>query len=196
MRMIDDYQIDNEKYINNVAIDHDHPYVVALSYTTNLAEYATEIVSYIAEFIVRRLTKNIMCEPCINALTDNTKSAKFIQIKDRGSLIYPSASVVKICLETEKVIRFIMKEKHDITLNSKYTVHNITQIVLLNLHRENIFVDLINHCNDQSFLTYHRTHLMKSIIIKYINTRYFYIVKQTVVTQRHVFNKLILFRGQ
>jgi len=91
-----------------------------------------------------------------------------------------------------------MKEKPDVILNSKYTLHNVTQSVLLNLHTQNIFEDLRNHCNDQGFLTCHKTHLTKSIIIKYINIRYFYIAKQTntVVTQRHIFNKLILFRGQ
>lgn len=126
MRMIDDYEINNENYANNFAFDHDHPYIIALSHTIYLTEYATEVVTYIAGFIVRRLNKSIMCELCTNALISNSKIG-IIQIKDRGSLIYPSPSVIKICLETEKIIKFTMKEKPDVILNSKYTLHNITQ---------------------------------------------------------------------
>lgn len=84
--MIDDYEINNENYINNFALDHDHPYVIALAHTTYLIEYATEIVTYIAGFIVRRLNISIMCELCTNALISNTKTGRLIQIKERGSL--------------------------------------------------------------------------------------------------------------
>ncbi|EZA47401.1 hypothetical protein X777_16288 [Ooceraea biroi] len=79
VRVIDDYQINNENYVNNVAIDYDHPYV-ALLHTTNLTEYATEVVTYIAGFIVRHLTKRIMCELCTNALIDDTKSGQLIHL--------------------------------------------------------------------------------------------------------------------
>lgn len=74
-----------------------------------------------------------------------------------------------------------MKEKPNVILNLKYTLHNVTQSVLLNLHRQIIFEDLKYHCNDQGFLTCHKTQLTKSIIIKYSNIRYFYIAKQTKI---------------
>lgn len=95
-RMIDNYEINNENYINNFAFDHDHPYVITLSHTTYLTEYATEVIFYIAGFIVQRLNKSIMCDLCTNALINNTKTRRLIEIKDRGSLIYPSLSVIKM----------------------------------------------------------------------------------------------------
>jgi len=146
--MIDNYEIDTKKYINQISIEHDHPYIVALTYNTiNLTQYSVEVISYIAGFIVRHIIKSIMCDTCVDSLIDNSKSGKIIQIKDRGSLIYPTASVIKICLETEKVIRLAMKES-DIISNSKYSVCYITQKVLSNLNMINIFEELLTHSND------------------------------------------------
>ncbi|EZA47854.1 hypothetical protein X777_15173, partial [Ooceraea biroi] len=55
--------------------------------------------------------------------------------------IYPFVNTIKTCLDAEKVIRFIMKEKYDVTLNFKYIMNNI-QTVLLNLYRAMIKVFL------------------------------------------------------
>jgi len=69
-----------------------------------------------------------------------------------------------------------MKEnKNDVS--NKYNMFQIAHVVLSNLNMNNIFVKLIDHCNDQTFLTCHRIHLVKSIVLKYIKTRYFYIAK-------------------
>jgi len=119
---------------------------------------------------------------------------------DRGSLFYPSQSVVNICKETEKVIQFHTKEQHAIISNT-YSTNYVAYCVLRNLNMNNIFTDLITHSNDQNMLTCHRVQLIKSIILKYIKTRYFFIGKTTdsttdTVSKRHYYNKLILFAGK
>jgi len=73
-----------------------------------ISEYYQEIIIYIAGFIVRHLMKTIICEICIHSLTaDNNKTGKLIHLKDRGSLIYPSESVIKICKKPKKLLDFV-----------------------------------------------------------------------------------------
>jgi len=196
-RMID-YECEYNKYINtnNTILEIDHPYILPVNNLT-LSEYSQEIIIYIAGFIVRYFTKHIICEICVESLTDNNKTGTLIHLKDRGSLLYPSQSVVNICKETEKVIRFYIKEQHAIISNT-YNANYIAYCVLRNLNMNNIFTDLITHSNDQNVLTCHRVQLVKSIILKYVKTRYFYIGKTTniAISKRHYYNKLILFAGK
>ncbi|KYN04635.1 THAP domain-containing protein 9 [Cyphomyrmex costatus] len=194
-RMID-YECEYDKYTNNTVLEFDHSYVLSVN-NTSLSEYCQEVISYIAGFIVRYLTKHIICEICVQALTDNNKTGTLIRLKDRGSLFYPSQSVVNICKETEKVIRFNTKEQHAIISNT-YNANYVAYCVLRHLNMNNIFTDLITHSNDQNIITCHRVQLVKSIILKYVKTRYFYIGKttDTTISNRHFYNKLILFAGK
>lgn len=82
----------------------------------------------------------------VNASIDS-KSVKIVQLKDRGGLIYPSSSAIKICFEAEKIIRFVIKE-NEITPNSKYFVHHITQIILSNFNMIKAFQELLTHSNN------------------------------------------------
>lgn len=79
-----------------------------------------------------------------------------------------------------------------------YDINYVAYCVLRNLNMNNIFTDLIIHSNDQNILTCHRVQLVKSIILKYTKTRYFFIGKETdtSISKRHYFNKLILFSGK
>ncbi|EFN74760.1 THAP domain-containing protein 9, partial [Camponotus floridanus] len=101
-----DYECEYKKInTNNTVLEIDHPYMLSVN-NLSLSEYSREIIIYIAGFIVKYLTKHIICEICVQSLTDNSKTGTLIRLKDRGSLFYPSQSVVNICKETEKVIRF------------------------------------------------------------------------------------------
>lgn len=43
-RMIDNYEIDIEKYINQISIEHDHAYIATLTYNIiNLSQYSIEV---------------------------------------------------------------------------------------------------------------------------------------------------------
>lgn len=103
-----------KKKIKNIdpVIDHDeiqwdvfdHDYISGL---WSLTPYVENIVKYIAGFIVKKIiTKKSLCGICSKQLiANNDDSSLLIQLKNRGSLIFPSNEVCKICLVAERIIR-------------------------------------------------------------------------------------------
>lgn len=80
-----DAQNDYENYSEQAKIQHDHSDIFhILNNTTFLSEYCEEVTIYIAWFIVSYL-KRIICDICVQSLTDNSKSiGHFIHLKNRG----------------------------------------------------------------------------------------------------------------
>lgn len=61
-----------------------------------------DIVEYVAGFIFRSLRSKLACERCLKLLTSNvTDEDSLIGLKNRGELVQPSQSVVKLCLLCE-----------------------------------------------------------------------------------------------
>ena len=74
----------------------------------------------------------------------------------------------------EKVVHlFQMKDN----LNNFQLMQNS---VLRMLNVQNLFTNLIQHCNDQAPLMDHRVHLIKCIIKEYIKVRLHYIASKAV----------------
>lgn len=98
----------NWQDICNILDDHNY-HLDCLSFS----EYSRRVVEYIAGFIVRYLQRTISCETCIIALncqTDDKIQYQLINRKNRGHLIFPSRSVIRLCTDSEKVIRVALKQ--------------------------------------------------------------------------------------
>lgn len=85
-------------------IDNDHDYLFE---NNILSQYSEEVVTYIAGFVSRKLSRSLACESCVGALfgvKENLMSS-LIKVKDRGALTYRSDGVIKICIVCEKMFR-------------------------------------------------------------------------------------------
>jgi hypothetical protein len=91
---------------NNTA---DHSYCVTVD-KIQMSEFSQNIVVYIAGFVARKLLKQLQCIPCKASLLDSDnvgKNCLLIQRKDAGGLLFPSKSLVDVCVVTERCIRFV-----------------------------------------------------------------------------------------
>jgi len=72
----------------------------------NITKFVEDPSEYIAGFVVKKILKLIACSTCQASLTINSNNCNsLISIKNRGGLIFPSNNVVKVCQETERIIR-------------------------------------------------------------------------------------------
>jgi len=79
-----------------------------INFNTNqfnvLQQVVEDIVEYIAGFIVRKLSRKLICDECTEVLTrTNTESGSLINIKSRGGLINPSVDVIYLCKVAERI---------------------------------------------------------------------------------------------
>ena len=68
-----------------------------------------------------------------------------MKLKDRGGLIKPKESVIKVCEETEKIIRRKLFASNWNLPQGKCVVDRIAITVLGNLANSNVFLDLNEH---------------------------------------------------
>lgn len=96
----------NDEMISITSITYDHDYIGTNGWCWN--DYRSDIVTYIAGFVVRSIKKQLKCQMCLDSLESNTISNDLIKIKNRISfdevqydttqptkrgLIYPSKDV-------------------------------------------------------------------------------------------------------
>lgn len=74
----------------------------------------------------------------------------------------------------------------------------INKVLYEFIGQNTIFKNLGDHIYDQCALDNHYMHLIRAIAQKYIKIRTFHIFKQfnDPVSNRHVYNKLVLFQGK
>jgi len=155
---------------HTVEVDHDYSFNMCLPlYTT----YKNEVISYIAGFIVKKLMKNLRCAQCINALIGKNDEIdqNLINIKNRGSLIYPSRDVIYICKKVDSVITMYIKINKNL---SNININSFTNDLMQNIFSytsQSIFNELNDHINDQCFFSNHLNHLIKSIISLYAKVK-------------------------
>lgn len=154
-------------------------------------------------FIVRFLTKKLSCEQCVDALTElplNSYHHDLISIKTQGGLLYPSKDVILICENCEKLIRTALTESNSTVLHPRYNVQFfLTHILRYFIGNNTIFSKLYEHTLDQIGIDNHIVHLIRMIATKYIKVRLQYMYKNATdrsKSDRHKFNKIILFKGQ
>lgn len=158
------------------------------------SQFTDRIIVYIAGWVVKKLSVILHCLNCVHSLRADTNDSIYnlIQVKDRGSLRYPSHDVIQICRFCERMIKFYLIKKE--TRTASY----ICNTILNQLDIHNLFLSIIDHCNKQTALYNHRVRLIKCIIQQYVKVRYHYIAKQknnTSESKRIIFNKLVLFSG-
>jgi len=139
--------------------------------------YKESILGYIAGFIVRRMLTRISCVECANALTYSQSatdhdhfytllpSNMLISSKDRGGLVQPSSSVVRIVLASESCIKTVISNPSK--LNKNMIINSVNGSI------QNPFPELDLHDTDHEILSedLHSTQLTKTIISYYIKIR-------------------------
>lgn len=165
--------------------DDDDSFDEALNFGLPLEEYAQYIVAYIAGFIVRKLMKKNSCATCHELLLGEKTNIfnSLIKKKDRGGLIYPSAGVVKVVENAEKIIRDGRRQ-------------NATQIITMLWEKTNYY-SLFSSANSDHD-SKHVYLLIKSIVELYIRIRYHYEAKKKTNSNsiRNYMKKIILFRNE
>lgn len=160
---------------------------------TLLSEPSKQVISYIAGYVVRFLLNKSNCMECQNALVTNEKGPyhKFIILKDRGGLKYPSNDVIGICIQAETTIRKNISPKK--TSNFKTETETLKMFI-----GKNVFKSLREHIFYQPPCSNHLIHLLRAVVEKYIDIRIKYLVRKTAIkqTKRQMYNKLTHFKGQ
>lgn len=162
--------------IDDISILHDSDHIYCGS-PQLLTEYAENVISYIGGFVVRQLKKQIICENCVMALEciNDKYNYVLILLRDKGGLVTPSADVINVCKNTEKIICQALAESGGNYLLKKFTTLYSVNKVLKYYVNNTIFINLRNH-----------------IGLHYIVKR----SKYEALSKRNYFNKLILFQGQ
>ncbi|GAB6025321.1 hypothetical protein CHUAL_014023 [Chamberlinius hualienensis] len=122
-----------------------------------ISEYSTNVVLYIAGFVVRIVVKSVNCNTCADCLFR----------KSGGALILPSESVLRICKEAEKHFKMF-------TVYSKLLKRGVDKIVIdavTNLMDLNVFPELDEHILDNLFPFNHWYRLVRLIIETYVDLR-------------------------
>jgi hypothetical protein len=83
----------------------DHDYCT----TRRLSLFVNNILEYIAGWVVRKLSAKIACADSLNALVAKadhvSHSESLLEIKNNGGLVKPSADVIAVIQQAEKVLR-------------------------------------------------------------------------------------------
>lgn len=161
------------------------------------SEFTKQVVTYIGGFVSSHLLKHIKCGHCLKALCSNEKPYGLIKIKNKGSLTYPSEDVINICMLCEKYIKITLQGSNKRYLPKNSKTH-ITNKILEQYINKSIFTCLENHMYDTFATENHLVELIKAVSHKYIDIRVHYITNNidNSDSRRHVYNKLVLFKGQ
>jgi len=168
-----------------------------------LSACSEKIVAYIAGFVVFKLKGSIQCETCVGALTDTAdrQVCSLIKLKTKGGLVFPSPDVVAVCLYCEKCFR------QNVTMSASLSgasVSEITNLVLSAYANKQWFHSLLAPMLECEPTANHVILLIKAIVQKYLQVRYFYAGKQYTSkmrqkqhkVSRQVSKKLVIFSGQ
>lgn len=178
----------------------------------HLTSYCSDVVAYIAGFVVKSLKKCLTCETCLNVLETEESFSMLQTRKCYGGLINASALVVETCRAAEKIFRlFLLKgyfgniaeHKSGLKWTGTPQFVNISNLLIHQVLRNlppTIFQHFGDHIFDLDEDNYHPLEVIKLILKKYVNirihheTKKFQDLKQTRV--RSVLTKTILFKHQ
>lgn len=175
--------------------DYSHDYNLHVQYPFSTTEYKNEVITYMAGYILRRLMKTLRCSECVITLMERSTNTNcnLINIKNRGSLLYPSTTLVYICKQIEKTLTTYI---HIHKTFDQFNMNKFTNDIMIHFIDKNIFMELKEHINDQNFFTNHLNHLLRAIIQLYAKTRLTHYIQNVEISDRHKLSKLILFKGQ
>ena len=159
---------------NVISVDHeDDSSMDTIEIVPNvfLTPIQQDIVSYIAGFVVRKLSKTVKCSRCNEHLiqtrfddqcpiVDRQFPFDLIDLRDKGGLIKPSMSVFLVCTKAESVIKQLTERD----LNDKLLLKRIQMSVLNDIQ--------IPFPNDhETGLDSHSLQLTKHVIAFYAKVR-------------------------
>lgn len=165
--------------------------------SVELSQFSENVVEYIAGYVSSSLIKRIKCCTCIEALVSLSENKRsLIFYRDKGGLIYPSASVQKICRRSEQFIKkYFIESENKRTCTSDFLVHK----ALSSFIEEQLFPEYQHH-QYYADETNHIIDLTKSVSKKYIDTRLAFLSKRKTYNEkqavRRIYTKLIHFKNQ
>ena len=102
-----------------------------------LSDFKESVIIYISGYVVRMVQKKIRCEECLASLQESEvspgKTHQLLHRKKWGCLTIPSEDVIKVCLETEKSLAFLMAQGMDSLLRQKFLSQKISSTTLKRL---------------------------------------------------------------
>jgi len=187
--------LEPEQYFEDVFMDHDY----FMQNNWCFTEYTSELITYIAGFVVRTVTRKINCLCCkqlfISRETqrklDIYRTDKLLQQKNRDDLCQVSRDIIAICKTAEKTLR----ANQHISCKTKNILH-----VLIHQSERCLPSHILNtdiHIFRQKFD--YRSQLIRLILKIFFNIRFkhetaTYINFTQRVRMRN--NKLTLFQNQ
>ena len=172
-----------------------------------LSEFSSNIVTYIGGRVSRKLCEKLSCPGCKSELLSKAKIAencKLLTRKDAGGLIYPSRSVVRVCTEAEKQIRFVYGRAGHSVPHKRNLQVLLQRSVIENTQHLALFVDSVDdmeHTCVSGFGNGHALNLIRLVVNSYINIRLYVAAKSFTekVRGRNIrftSNKNVLFSHQ
>lgn len=160
----------------------------------NISEFVSEVLIYIAGFVIHSLKPRIQCEICLEALLGerNDLLCSLVEYKSRGKLIYPSKYVITVCRESEKQLRGSLHNKKQ----SQYMT-KLCNSIYKSVVENNILSPFSTHDFETGPIDGHISILTKNIINKFCTLRFRHecFKECQQLSNRQLLSKLILFQG-
>ena len=169
---------------------------------TQLSLYVENVTTYIAGFVVRKLLPRVQCNECRELLVDEEHQLRpntyFLQLKNNGGLITPSAYTVTIIQLAEREWR------RTITPDTKLQTRHTQQFLINVLKQVNFdqLPDVHTHlANTLNVIDSHVHSLTRLLVGQYLTLRTFHALKtlndeNKQISVRQKLTKLILFKNQ
>ena len=173
-----------------------------------LSPYKEAAIGYIAGYVVRVVDRRIQCLVCTSALQaqgslDETYARKvaLITCKNRGGLIRPSPSVIKVCETTEKCFQHMLKTNNGKPPQTSNVIPTLSTVVLHQLAGHLIFESLVDHMFDSTPENNHLIRLIKCVCSCFGKIRMHHVARrytEQIIGDRvrKQFTKLVLFKHQ
>lgn len=129
--------------------------------------YKSYVIKFIAAFVVFKLNTDLKCAICIESLLGEVTATTLISYESKGFLIYPSESVILICEIADR----------EFTMECSKNLNNIEMLTVRILGRlvsRDLFKNSLSHFINNN----HYSLIIKSIVINYLNIKYFFVEKQ------------------
>ncbi|KYN03298.1 THAP domain-containing protein 9, partial [Cyphomyrmex costatus] len=184
----------------HAACDHDYDGMKGWAWS----EYHSDIVTYIAGFIVKSVQKTNHCKMCLETLQSPENKCELISLKNRkfkkcnderqsSGLIFPSEDVITVCKIAEQVIR---------TTNNVFATKNILDFLIITARKQILPLHLFKELDlavSKHVLYNHKFQLINQILKKYFTVRLQHASKSlrdTIPRIRTHFNRLVIFKNQ
>lgn len=150
----------------------DYVYSPLFFSSCQISEYSENVVVYIAGFVVKQISKKMLCDKCEESLYgDNSGSnLTFLLRKNNGGLVIPSDDIVRVCRLCESTIRLLLKQNNGVPPKGPVSCI-VRKEVMKHLNLSNMFLHLHDHALENEFPENHILRIVKLTIDMYIKIR-------------------------